>query len=95
MSEDKSSKWTVAEKTVEWLLGQPFNNIMLVAIFIAIGYGTKYVIQEAIPSHLKQIQEGYEKLDVNHRDERKQTQDWYERMMDRMEGKRVVKTGGE
>jgi hypothetical protein len=90
MPEDHPSKWTVAEKTVEWLLGQPFNNIMLVLIFVSIAYGSRYVITEAIPSHLRQIQEGYRELDINHRDERLQTQEWYERMMDRMEGKRAV-----
>jgi hypothetical protein len=65
--------------SIKWLSGQTFNNVMLACILIAIGWGTRYAITEAIPAHLKTIQTGYESIDKAHREERKDTRDMYDR----------------
>jgi len=58
---------------VQWVVGQPFNNVLLLAIFIAIGYigyyGAQFA-QHSIPAHLKQIQAGYEEIEKSNREER-------------------------
>ncbi len=50
----------------EWLASQSFNNVLLLAILVAIGAGVKYTLDVAIPAHLKMIQSGYEKQEASH-----------------------------
>ena len=54
------------DKIAAWVSSQPITNILLVLQLLLIaggGYGTvKYIV----PVHLKQIQDGYERLDKEH-----------------------------
>jgi hypothetical protein len=63
-------KINVVSKGAQWLLGQPFNNVLLVAILCAISWLGYYGVTTAIPMHLQQIQAGYERLEDSHREER-------------------------
>lgn len=60
-----------ADRVAMWLTAQSFNNVLLVAILASLIGGTYYAMKEAIPSHLKTIQEGYDRLDAAHREDRK------------------------
>lgn len=59
-----------ADRLATWLTAQSFNNVLLVLILGSIIGGTYYGIKEAIPAHLKTIQDGYDRLDTAHREER-------------------------
>lgn len=61
-----------ADRLATWLTAQSFNNVLLVMILGVIFGGGYYAIKEAIPAHLKTIQEGYDRLDASHRAERKE-----------------------
>lgn len=63
----KESK-SIKQYVVEYLAGQPFNNVLLCAILAALGWGAV----KMVPAHLKQIQDGYETLDRTAREERKE-----------------------
>lgn len=54
----------------QWVAGQPFTNVLLVAILSAGGWCGYYAITIAIPAHLQTIQNGYERLDEMNRSER-------------------------
>jgi hypothetical protein len=77
--EDKSIK----QQAVAWVAGQPFNNVLLVAILFCIGWGGYYTVTTGIPSHLQQIQQGYESLTESHRDERQRTMELYDRWINK------------
>lgn len=57
--EGKSLKQIAAN----WLLNQGTSTVLLFAIAAGVWVGGSYAIREGIPSHLKQIQDGYEKLE--------------------------------
>lgn len=80
MTEDNQK---ITSQIVTWAAGQPFNNVLLLAIFVAIGWIGYYSMTTAIPSHLNQIQKGYESLTESHRDERERTQQLYDKWMNR------------
>ena len=93
MSDEKEA--TLKTQLVAWVAGQPFNNVLLLAIFASIMYGTYFAMNTAIPSHLQQIQKGYESLTENHRDERRHTLEMYDRWInkthiDAMPGSKVA-----
>ena len=67
MAEEKPDLKTMA---VQWATGQPFNNVLLIAIFCGGAYAAHYLMTVAIPSHLKQIQEGYERIEESHKADR-------------------------
>jgi hypothetical protein len=46
--------------------GQSFNNLLLAAILGAITWGIWWTISQGVPSHLRQIQDGYEKVAAEH-----------------------------
>jgi hypothetical protein len=73
----------ITSQVIAWAAGQPFNNVLLMAILFSIGWGGYYTMTVGIPSHLQQIQKGYESLTESHRDEREQTQQLYDRWMNR------------
>ncbi len=50
----------------DWLTGQSFNNVLLLAILVSIGAGVKYTLDVAVPVHIKMIQSGYEKQEASH-----------------------------
>lgn len=67
MPDDKQDLKTIA---VQWATGQPFNNVLLIAIFCGGAYAGHYLMTVAIPSHLKQIQDGYERIEESHKADR-------------------------
>tara|TARA_R110000868_G_scaffold178017_1_gene417404 strand:- start:1523 stop:1819 length:297 start_codon:yes stop_codon:yes gene_type:complete len=73
----------ITAQVIAWAAGQPFNNVLLMAILFSIGWGGYYTVTVGIPSHLQQIQKGYESLTESHRDEREQTLQLYDRWMNR------------
>ena len=66
------------ELAAKWLFGQPFTNVLLVALLSVTGWLGQYTITKAIPEHLSTIQEGYESLESSHVDERQLTQQRFE-----------------
>jgi len=76
------SKATTA-RVLDWVAGQPFNNVLLIAIFLSIGWIGHYSMTVAIPKHLDQIQKGYESITESHREERERTLHLYDRWMNR------------
>ena len=81
MTEDKEQ--SIKTQVIAWAAGQPFNNVLLMAILFSIGWGGYYTVTVGIPSHLNQIQKGYESLTESHREEREQTLQLYDRWMNR------------
>lgn len=79
-SEDEK---TIKSLVVNWIAGQPFSNVLLLAIFVSIGWIGHYSMTTAIPLHLQQIQKGYESLTESHREERERTLQLYDRWMNR------------
>ena len=59
-------KLAVVDKLGAWISAQPITNVLLILQLVLIaggGYGTlKYIV----PVHLKQIQDGYERIDSEH-----------------------------
>lgn len=77
------SKQNLTSQVVSWAAGQPFNNVLLLAILFCIGWGGWYTVTTGIPKHLEQIQKGYESLTESHRDERERTLELYDRWMNK------------
>jgi hypothetical protein len=73
----------ITAQVIAWAAGQPFNNVLLMAILFSIGWGGYYTVTVGIPKHLEQIQKGYESLTESHRDEREQTLQLYDKWMNR------------
>lgn len=78
-AEDRKS---LVNRSSEWLLGQPFNNVLLILILFAIAWLGYYGLTTAIPAHLKAIQEGYERLEDRHREERTNTLSAYKELLE-------------
>lgn len=81
MTDDKEP--SIKNQVIAWAAGQPFNNVLLLAILIAIGWGMYFGMTTAIPAHLKQIQDGYQSLTEAHREERKELREAYGQWMQR------------
>lgn len=77
MPEDK----TLKDIVVKYVAGQPFNNMLLIAILTMIGWLGHYALTIAIPEHLRQIQSGYETLNTSHEAERGRTLEMYDRWL--------------
>ena len=73
----------ITTQIVNWAAGQPFNNVLLLAILFCIGWGGYFTVTTAIPKHLEQIQRGYESLTESHREERERTQQIYDRWLNK------------
>lgn len=82
--DDSSKPDTIPGKITEWATSQSFNNILLCAILMAIGWGGWYAITTAIPAHLRMIQTGYETIIEEHRAERGRIIDAYDNWIDRI-----------
>lgn len=99
MTDEKDK--TLTAQVVSWAAGQPFNNVLLLAIFFAIGWIGHFAMNTAIPAHLQQIQQGYESLTESHREERERTQQLYDRWMNRtgeaekVNGSKIAETRGQ
>jgi hypothetical protein len=74
---------TLTAQVINWAAGQPFNNVLLLALLACVAWGGYYTVTVGIPSHLNQIQKGYESLTESHRDERERTQQLYDKWMNR------------
>ena len=74
-------KQNLTSQVVSWAAGQPFNNVLLMAILFCIGWGGWYTVTTVIPKHLEQIQNGYESLTEAHREERKELRETYGQWM--------------
>ncbi len=75
---------TIKEIAAQWVLGQPFTNVLLLMILAAVGWGGYYALTVAVPAHLKLIQTGYEKMEDSHRGEREDRVKAYDRWMERI-----------
>lgn len=78
MTEDNQK---ISSQVIAWATGQPFNNVLLLAILFAIGWSGYYAVTTAIPKHLEQIQKGYQSLTDAHREERKELRETYGQWM--------------
>lgn len=79
MTDDKDA--SIKTQVIAWAAGQPFNNVLLLAIFGFMAYGTYFAMNFAIPKHLEQIQKGYQSLTESHREERKELRETYGQWM--------------
>ncbi len=75
---------TIKQVAAQWVLGQPFTNVLLLMILGAIGWSGYYTLTVAVPSHLKMIQTGYEKMEDSHRIERENSVKSYDRWLERI-----------
>jgi hypothetical protein len=97
MADDQSAKSSAIDKIILWAAGQPFNNVLLLLI---LGGGAWLVI-DRVPVHLNMIQNGYrevietvnkqhgeerKEMLENHREERERSQQFYDKLMDRVAG---------
>lgn len=80
---DEPKTESAKSKAVDWLLGQPFNNVLLVAILGSIAYGFYYGVTVAVPAHLQLIQQGYREMEQSHKEERQQIMNMYDRWVNR------------
>ena len=79
------------KSAIEWIRGQTFNNILLLAILASIGIAQWYAMTTAVPAHLQKIQDGYERINERHEAERTRTREVYDRWWDRDEQRRENK----
>jgi hypothetical protein len=70
-----------AKLAMELVKGQPFTNVLLAAIFCAGCYGCYFMVNVAIPNHLKTIQDGYERIEESHKTERTMRIEMYDKWM--------------
>lgn len=82
MTEQTDNK-DIKSQVAAWVAGQPFNNVLLLAILGCIIWSGWFAMTTAIPGHLKQIQDGYKSLTEAHREERKELRETYSQWMQR------------
>jgi hypothetical protein len=67
---------------MKWAKTQPFTNILLILILGAIAWVSHHLLTVSVPSHLQQIQDGYERIDKVNREDRaliiQQYDKWFE-----------------
>lgn len=54
-----------------WIGAQEFNNVLLLTIIAILSYGGYYAIKEAIPQHIKMIQDGLDRASTKHAEDLK------------------------
>ena len=89
-SDKTTDKVTIA---LQWAAGQPFNNVLLIAILAGGGYVAHYVMTVSIPAHLKQIQEGYERIEESHKADRELIIRQYDKWFDSVIRTKADSTG--
>lgn len=77
-----SVKTTLTKSAAAWLFGQPFNNVLLVAL-LAVFVGAAYLIRNDVPKHLDQIQQGYERISAEQSRQIQYITETHERQHDR------------
>ena len=85
---------TIKTSVVQKLLGQEMNTIMLVLLLGAWCYAFWWAMTTGVPAHLKQIQEGYREVAVEHATAQKELQQTFEKTLDRIERKVTQHTVG-
>lgn len=65
-------KKTPTDAAISWVTSQSFNNVLLLALVLTMIVGIKYLL-DAIPGHISAIQQGYERVEQSHREERQAT----------------------
>lgn len=93
----------IKEKVMDWLSQQGVSTVLLAAILVVLGWLGYFGMTTAVPAHLRQIQEGYEKIQKDYalsqkellermRDDRMRDREWagMEREKDRAEWVRIV-----
>lgn len=68
---EKSGK-SPTEIVLAWVTSQSFNNVLLLILVLTFIVGLKYLL-DAIPNHISAIQQGYERVEQSHREERQAT----------------------
>lgn len=61
---DQAASWRT--KAVEWIFSQGVSTILLLMILVGGYQVATYAFGVAVPAHLKQIQEGYERIEKSH-----------------------------
>lgn len=61
-----SEKVAALQVLLKWMASQPLANLLLFGI---LGFGF-YAIKWVVPEHLKAIQQGYERMEESHKNER-------------------------
>ena len=79
MSQPQQDTTTLGTLAARWLFGQPFTNVLLVAHLACVAWIAYYGITQAIPAHLKAIQEGYLTIEEHHSAERKYTLEMFDK----------------
>lgn len=51
---------SLKSRALDWLFQQGVSTVLLAAILGLLAWGGKYMLEHAIPDHLRSIQEGYE-----------------------------------
>ena len=73
-------------KAIEWLTGQSFNNLLLLMILASFAWFAHHSITVAVPSHLRQIQEGYETIIEDSRENERIIREQHDAWLDRIIG---------
>ena len=76
-------------KAVDWITGQSFNNVLLLCILVSGGWAIRFAITEAIPTHIREIQHGYEQLHDRHMQERETIRTQFDQWLDRILEKKL------
>lgn len=75
---------------IAWVAGQPFNNVLLILILGSGLWACHYALTVAVPAHLKQIQEGYERIEESNSRDRnmiiQQYDKWFNAIQKRDDG---------
>lgn len=87
MPEQPTAIESIKTSVVQKLLGQEMNTIMLVVLLAAWCYAFWWAMTTGVPAHLKQIQEGYREVAVEHSKAQTEIQQTFEKTLDRIERK--------
>lgn len=88
MSDEKQNTPTIVgivHEIIEYVKGQPFNNVLVMLVLFVNGYCGYYLINYGVPAHLKMIQEGYERINMQHSDELKRLEQSFDRAIEIMD----------
>jgi hypothetical protein len=82
MASDSGHNIPNPSDVMKWASTQPFTNILLILILGAIAWVSHHVLTVSVPSHLQQIQDGYERIEKANREDRaliiQQYDKWFE-----------------